>query len=202
MKANKDFFIQLRKEIEAQAVADSEEIGVGTHAKEADTVSESTEETIRRLEEENRRLKEEVQGLREEIENYNSIPDEAEPWVMTEADMSFMEEENLRKEAALQQVEELMTQIKSLQEELRRRDDGVQRLPLADFIEYAEENFTPEQNERAIILKEVLYDVFSIFTEDEKKRLRKLGRKPQGTNFTVNGPLNDIHDNEHVKAGI
>ena len=203
MKANIDFFEQLRKEIEAQACATPESTSMDAHAEEAHTESESAKDTIQQLEEENRRLKEEVKRLREEIENYNSIPDEAEPLMMTEADIVSAHEEMMRYEAAQQQIAELMQMVESQQEELRDRSDNVQRLPLAVFIEYAEENYTPEQNEKAAILKEVLYDVFSTFTEDEKKRLKKLGHKPvAGASFTVNGPLNDIHGNEYVKAGM
>lgn len=182
MKANIDFFGQLRKEIEAQKAAFSEEVVVDTRAKENDAVSDGATDAIKRLKEENRRLKEEVKQLKEKIDDYNPTPDGAEPLMMTETDIAWMDdkvEEEMRKEAALQQVEELMAQVKSLQEELRHRDDGVQRLPLAVFIEYAEENYTHDQNEYARILKEVLQDVFSSFTDEERARLKKLGHKPQ-----------------------
>lgn len=200
MKANIDFFEQLRKEIEAQACATPESTSMDAHAEEAHTESESAKDTIQQLEEENRRLKEEVKRLREEIENCNSIPDEAEPLTMTTSDIVSAHEEMMRYEAAQQQIAELMQMVESQQDELRDRNDGVQRLPLIVFIEYAEENYTPEQNDKAAILKEVLYDVFSTFTEEEKKRLKKLGHKPQPQSSI--DKIFEIKDNENVNLGM
>ena len=102
-----------------------------------------------------------------------------------------------RKEAVLQQATVLQEQVKSLQGEL------LKRLPLADFIAYAEE-LPAEQNGHALAIKTMLLDLFNgQIAEDEKERIRKLGRKSQaGTSFTVQGPLNDIHGNEYVKAGM
>lgn len=90
-------------------------------------------------------------------------------------------------------VKELNEKIGLLQEELRHYDDGVERLPLMCFIEYAEK-YPPEQNEHARTLKEALRDVFTSFSNEEKIRLRALGHKPQPVAIlTVNGRFNDIH---------
>lgn len=90
------------------------------------------------------------------------------------------------------QVKELNAQIGHLQEELSHYEDGVQRLPLVRFIEYAE-NYPPEQNEYARVVKEVLRDVYTTFTNEERVRLRALGHKPQPTAaLCVNGHIRDI----------
>ena len=49
----------------------------------------------------------------------------------------------------------------------------------------------------------LLYLYNGRITKEEMARILNLGRKPSvGTSFTVNGPLNDIHNNDYVKAGI
>ena len=52
-------------------------------------------------------------------------------------------------------------------------------------------------------LKEALSDLFVHISEEERSRLRKIGHKPMpAPGITVNGPLNDVHHNEYVKAGM
>ena len=101
-------------------------------------------------------------------------------------------------------VKELNEQISVLQEELSHYEDGVQRLPLMSFIEYAEK-YPPEQNEQARVVKEVLRDVYTSFTNEEKKRLRALGHKTQPVmTFAINGQLDDkcyIHIQDNTGTG-
>lgn len=100
------------------------------------------------------------------------------------------------------QVEKLKAQVSSLQEELQVLDDGVERLPLIRFIEYAE-TYPPEQNEHARTLKEALRDVYTSFSQEERIRLRALGHKPQVLiGLTVNEPHTDIHHDRHVENHI
>lgn len=74
---------------------------------------------------------------------------------------------------------------------------------LADFIAYTEE-LPAEQNGHALAIKTMLLYLYNgRITKEEMARILNLGRKPSvGTSFTVNGPLNDIHNNDYVKAGI
>lgn len=104
----------------------------------------------------------------------------------------------------MKENEALKIQLKSLQEQLKQEDSTTAPTPsLADFIAYTEE-LPAEQNGHALAIKTMLLDLFNgQITENEKERIRKLGRKSQaGTNLTVHGPLNDIHNNDYVKAGI
>lgn len=103
-------------------------------------------------------------------------------------------EEAIKKENKLlkNQVKELNAQVCLLQEELRRYDDGVQCLPLMCFIKYAEK-YPPEQNEYARVVKEMLRDVYTSFSDEERMRLRALGHKPHPmTALCVNGRISDI----------
>lgn len=103
-------------------------------------------------------------------------------------------EEAIKKENKLlkNQVKELNAQVCMLQEELRRYDDGVQCLPLMCFIKYAEK-YPPEQNEYARVVKEMLRDVYTSFSDEERMRLRALGHKPHPmTALCVNGRISDI----------
>lgn len=105
-------------------------------------------------------------------------------------------------EQLLKENEALKMQLNSLQEQLKHESSATAPT-LADFIAYTEE-LPAEQNAHAQTIKAMLLDLFNgQITEDEKERIRKLGRKPQaGTNFNFNAPLNDIHNNDYVKAGI
>lgn len=113
-------------------------------------------------------------------------------------------EEAEEKEQLLKENEALKMQLKSLQEQLRHEDSATAPTPsLADFIAYTEE-LPAEQNAHALTIKTMLLCLFNgRITKEEMARILKLGRKPlPGTSFTVNGPLNDIHGNDYVKAGI
>lgn len=201
MKANQDFFKQFRKEIETQATAlqmlntSNTDYTRSTMPRQEDNLLNGHEN----LQEENFRLRAEIKQLKSELEEYNGkknipIPQSKYEWEFFTA---MQNEEDERKEAVLQQATVLQEQVKSLQGEL------LKRLPLADFIAYAEE-LPAEQNGHALAIKTMLLDLFNgQIAEDEKERIRKLGRKSQaGTSFTVQGPLNDIHGNEYVKAGM
>lgn len=98
----------------------------------------------------------------------NIIPSEAS------AKQEAFKKENIQLKI---QVEKLKAQVCSLQEELHTLDDGVERLPLVRFIEYAE-MYPPEQNEYARTVKELLRDVYTSFSNEERARLRALGHKP------------------------
>ena len=98
----------------------------------------------------------------------NIIPSEAS------AKQEAFKKENIQLKI---QVEKLKAQVCSLQEELHTLDDGVERLPLVRFIEYAE-MYPPEQNEYARAVKELLRDVYTSFSNEERARLRALGHKP------------------------
>ena len=98
----------------------------------------------------------------------NIIPSEAS------AKQEAFKKENIQLKI---QVEKLKAQVCSLQEELHTLDDGVERLPLVRFIEYAE-MYPPEQNEYTRMVKELLRDVYTSFSNEERARLRALGHKP------------------------
>ena len=90
-------------------------------------------------------------------------------------------------------------------EQMLAERDTVQRLPLSDFLTHMEQHFTHEQNPSALIVKDVLFALYTNPTAEERCRLNKLGHVPPPPPFggiTVQGPLNDIHGNEHVKAGL
>ena len=97
------------------------------------------------------------------------------------------------------QVKELNAQISVLQEELSHYEDGVQRLPLMSFIEYAE-GYPPEQNEYARVVKEVLRDVYTSFTSEERMRLRALGHKSATMMGVTPHPL--VPSERHVKNAL
>ena len=98
----------------------------------------------------------------------------------------------------------LAARVAQLEQQLAERDN-VQRLPLSDFLTHVEQLFTHEQNPSALIVKDVLFALYTNPTAEERSRLNKLGHLPPPPPFgsiTVQGPLNDIHGNEHVKAGL
>lgn len=114
------------------------------------------------------------------------------------------EEKRLHTEAR-QKTEQLQRELEQLTDKLKRTETHGDRLPLAVFLDYVENNFPPQQNDRAKVLKEVLGDLYSqqYMTDEEKERFRKLGTKSVSVStMTVNGPLNDIHDNGYVRAGM
>lgn len=118
-----------------------------------------------------------------------------------EDEVNGLKKENLQLKAA---IEHLSNREKVSQEKPNNPDDHIERLPLTVFIEYAEE-LPAEQNKNALAIKTMLFDLFNgKISEEERGRLRQLGRKPQpvATINNVNGPLNDIHHNDYVKAGL
>ena len=94
-------------------------------------------------------------------------------------------------------VRRLKNDVKQLERELEKR------LPIVTFLDYVEDYFAPERNEDARVVKEVLHDLYEHPSEEERGRLREMGHKPMpAPGITVNGPLNDVHHNEYVKAGM
>lgn len=115
----------------------------------------------------------------------NNINETRQSYTSTE--QAIMKENKLLKS----QVKELNEQIGLLQEELSHYEDGVQRLPLMSFIEYAEK-YPPEQNEQARVVKEVLRDVYTSFSNEERERLKALGHKSASVmGFSANGQVMD-----------
>ncbi len=108
-------------------------------------------------------------------------------------------------ENAMNIIKLLKKRLLRLKDVLQRRNNGVLCLPLSVFIDYTEE-LPAEQNGHALAIKTMLFDLFNgKISEDEHARLRQLGRKPttsQETTIIVQGALNDIHNNDYVKAGI
>lgn len=53
------------------------------------------------------------------------------------------------------------------------------------IITYIEENIPATQNDRALVIKTLLYDVFDVemMSDDNRKRLKKLGTKQLSLNF-------------------
>ena len=99
------------------------------------------------------------------------------------------------------EIERQQDEITNLRHEIRRLRE--ERLPIVTFLDYVEDCFTPEQNHEARAIKEALSDLFVHISEEERSRLRKIGHKPMpAPGITVNGPLNDVHHNEYVKAGM
>lgn len=118
-----------------------------------------------------------------------------------EDEVNGLKKENLQLKAA---IEHLNSREKVSQEKTNNPDDHIERLPLTAFLDYAEE-LPAEQNKNALAIKTMLFDLFNgKISEEERGRLRQLGRKPQpvATINNINGPLNDIHHNDHVKAGL
>ena len=93
--------------------------------------------------------------------------------------------------------EELLKQIKTLQDSQKLKDEGVERLPIVAFLDYVETYFTSEQNDRAKVVKEVLGDLYSNISEEEKKRLRALGTKEKLTAKS----MFEITGNDQVHIG-
>ena len=126
---------------------------------------------------------------------------------LTEAN-ARLKDENARLAARVAQLEQQLAereqQLAEREQQLAERDN-VQRLPLSDFLTHVEQLFTHEQNPSALIVKDVLFALYTNPTAEERSRLNKLGHLPPPPPFgsiTVQGPLNDIHGNEHVKAGL
>lgn len=162
-----------------------------------------------RLTEENKQLTEANARLKEEIERLRGdnarLEDENETRRMNakrlktmkaalEGENARLKDENARLAARVAQLEQMLAER-----------DTVQRLPLSDFLTHMEQHFTHEQNPSALIVKDVLFALYTNPTAEERCRLNKLGHVPPPPPFggiTVQGPLNDIHGNEHVKAGL
>ena len=102
-----------------------------------------------------------------------------------ERDTMKAENERLQKEPS-----ELQAKIEELQKK---------HLPITTFLTYVEDNFPAEQNDRAKVVKEVLGDLFTNPSKEERKRLRVLGTKEKAL---VIEKVNDIHHNQNVTAGI
>ena len=206
MKATKDFFEEFRKELRRRTLGeDLEDASLAEEINENTGNKPTWEELFRdnkRYRKENGRLKKTIEELRKQVGEIDAMSE----WTDEDREqMRKWEEEMSQREAALEKVGELMEEIQFLRSRLKKRDKGEERLPITTFIQYVEEHFTPEQNDRAKIIKEVLYDVFSSanLPQEVRERLKKLGFKPKSSSsVTINGPLNDIHDNEHVRAGM
>ena len=73
---------------------------------------------------------------------------------------------------------------------------------LADFIAYTEE-LPAEQNGHALAIKTMLLYLYNgQITQEEKERLKKLGRKPSVQNQFDIEKMFEIKDNDHVAVGI
>lgn len=116
-----------------------------------------------------------------------------------EADMNRAEEEpEAYSNELIQMLEEAKEREKELinaleKERMKHEDaDGVQRLPMEEFISYAEVHYPSNQNGSAKILKEALGDMYDISRVEKPllERWRQLGTKEspaQVLNF--NGPV-------------
>lgn len=146
----------------------------------------------------NRMLQDEIEACRSQDRTDEKVQE------VERLKAELAEEKRLHAEAR-QKTEQLQRELEQLTDKLKRTETDGDRLPLTAFLDYVENYFTPQQNDRAKVMKEVLGDLYSqeCMTDEEKKRLRKLGAKavPVST-MTVNGPVNDIHDNGHVRAGM
>lgn len=102
--------------------------------------------------------------------------------------------------ARLKSLSHENTRLKKRLSELTSAKGG-ESLSLAEILDYAE-HIPPEQFERAKVMKEAIRDLFHIFTPEESERVRRIGTSGRSFSLTVNGPLNDIHDNNLVKATV
>lgn len=87
--------------------------------------------------------------------------------------------------------------LKALQERLDAMEDGKERLPIGAFLDYAERYYTPEQNDRAKVVKELLGDLFTNISTEDRKRLRMLGCKER----SIAKSVFDISGNKEVNIG-
>lgn len=144
------------------------------------------EQKTAQLEEENARLKNDTDRLEEENDRLRDDN------VRQNAKNLHLAKENIRLQNRLDELERKLAE-----------QNASQRLPLKSFLDHVEQHFTPYQNPDAIAVKDVLFALFTSPTDEERARLNRLGHKlpPMGS-LTVNGPLNDIHHNEQVKAGL
>ena len=144
------------------------------------------EQKTAQLEEENLRLKKEKTDLENEVEALRTNNTRLKATNLHLANKNF----------------DLQNRLDELERKLAEQNAS-QRLPLKSFLEHVEQHFTPYQNTEAIAVKDVLFALFTSPTDEERARLNRLGHKlpPMGS-LTVNGPLNDIHHNEQVKAGL
>ena len=154
------------------------------------------------LTKENKRLKEEIERLKRDNAR---LEDENETRGMNAKRLKTMKASLSEENARLKDENaRLAARVAQLEQMLAERDT-VQRLPLSDFLTHMEQHFTHEQNPSALIVKDVLFALYTNPTAEERCRLNKLGHVPPPPPFggiTVQGPLNDIHGNEHVKAGL
>lgn len=105
----------------------------------------------------------------EAMEDMNRAEGEPEDYSI---DLEQMLEEAHQRESELRDA---LEQERTKHEE----SDGIERLPMAAFISYAEEHYPADQNSRAKVLKEALGDVFNIRKIDDKsyERWKRLGTK-------------------------
>lgn len=125
-------------------------------------------------------------------EEFRTPPAQVPPEVQAKWDAETMADMN----CAEDELEESSNELIQMLEEARQREtelhdaleqerkkhgerDGIERLPMAAFISYAEEHYPADQNSRAKVLKEALGDVFNIRKIDDEsyERWKRLGTK-------------------------
>ena len=134
------------------------------------------------------------------IENPEPIPLELQE--MWDKEYEAIYEEEYRNEI-IQRLEEATqreSELRKALEEKRNKEaqeNGVEKLPMIAFIEYAETYFPASQNDRAKVLKEVLTDVYNrrLVSDEDYERLKKLGTKENPLRIEK---INDIHGNNNV----
>ncbi len=116
---------------------------------------------------------------------------------ITDANGTSGEETTASLNAMEKKIKDLGKEIERLNGELEKRQ------PIVAFLDYVEDYFTAERNQDALVVKELLLDLYPLVTDAERERLRRLGTKPNPSHaLNVYGPLNDVHHNEYVKAGM
>lgn len=125
-----------------------------------------------------------------------------------QADMSLWQESHAKERNEMQDklrgLERENARLRGLVSALKEQaagKGGGKCVFLADLLNYAE-HFPPEQFERAKVMKEAIRDLFPCFTPEESERIRNIGTSRASYSLTVNGPLNDIHDNNTVNATV
>ena len=201
MKATEDFFKGLRKEIEKEF--QYMPTGMNADACSSAWMNDSDEKKqMLDMEMKYNAMKAKYDFMKKDYDfmknDYNFMKSDYD---VMRKDYKFMKDDYdvMRKERDTMKAEN--ERLQKEPSELQAKIEELQKkhLPITTFLTYVEDNFPAEQNDRAKVVKEVLGDLFTNPSKEERKRLRVLGTKEKAL---VIEKVNDIHHNQNVTAGI
>ena len=102
-----------------------------------------------------------------------------------------------------QKTEQLQQELELLTDKLKRTEKDGERLPLTAFLDYVENYFTPQQNDRAKVMKEVLGDLYSqqCMTDEEKKTAAEAGYQVRARKHNDGERTAERHPRQWTRTG-